>query len=182
MPKRVVVASGVGAFVIAATLWVPALAVGQAPSRDAVQEAARKASFRTEEESTKVWEAELARKKAEAVARVYDPSKPLPSNPPKPRGATPTCEATTSPPRIRPCSAPATSRSRCTRRTRPSAHSRLRPTPTRVPIRPLFTTIGKSSGWRRGRVRFDRTCAPAWSSARRRGPPSADTRGAETSG
>jgi hypothetical protein len=83
MPKRVVVASGVGAFVIAVTLWGPALAAGQAPSRDAVQEAARKASFRTEEESTKVWEAELARKKAEAVARVYDPSKPLPSNPPR---------------------------------------------------------------------------------------------------
>ena len=83
MRKRVVVASGVGAFVMAVTLWAPALAVGQAPSRDAVQEAARKASFRTEEESTKVWEAELARKKAEAVARVYDPSKPLPSNPPK---------------------------------------------------------------------------------------------------
>ena len=83
MRKRVVVASGVGAFVMAVAFLAPALAAGQTPSRDAVQEAARKASFRTEEESTKVWEAELARKKAEAVARVYDPSKPLPSNPPR---------------------------------------------------------------------------------------------------
>lgn len=83
MRKPVVVASGVGAFVMAVTLWAPALATGQAPSRDAVREAARKTSFRTEEESTKAWEAELARKKAEAVARVYDPSKPLLSNPPR---------------------------------------------------------------------------------------------------
>jgi len=83
MRKRVVVASGVGAFVVAVALWAPALAAGQAPSRDAVQEAARKASFRTEEESTKVWEAELARKKAEAEARVYDPGKPVLSAPPR---------------------------------------------------------------------------------------------------
>src|SRR5688500_5738843 len=83
MRKRVVVASGVVAFVMAALLWAPVLAAGQTPSRDAVEEAARKASFRTEEEALKAWEAELARKKAEAVARVYDPTKPVLATPPK---------------------------------------------------------------------------------------------------
>jgi len=84
MCNRVVVASGV-AFMMAVTLWAPALAAGQAqaPSRDAVEEAARKASFRSEEESAKLWEAELARKKAEAVARVYDPAKPVLPKPPR---------------------------------------------------------------------------------------------------
>src|SRR5687767_15640781 len=83
MRKRVVVASGVVAFVMAALLWAPVLAAGQTPSRDAVEEAARKASFRTEAEAAKEWEAELARKKAEAVAKVYDPSKPVLTAPPK---------------------------------------------------------------------------------------------------
>jgi hypothetical protein len=58
-------------------------AAQQRPPRDAVEEAARKASFRTEEEAAKEWEAELARKKAEAVAKVYDPSKPIMATPPK---------------------------------------------------------------------------------------------------
>ena len=84
MRKRVVVASGVVAFVIAS--WAPPVAAGQAarqPSRAEIEEAARKASFRSEEEAAKAWEAELALKKAEAVARVYDPSKQALANPPK---------------------------------------------------------------------------------------------------
>ena len=81
MLKRVVVASGVVASVMAAFLGAPALAAGQ--TRAEIEEAARKASFRSEEEAAKAWEAELERKKAEAVAKVYDPSKPLPANPPK---------------------------------------------------------------------------------------------------
>src|SRR5262245_2083471 len=81
MRKRVVVASGVVASVMAVVLGVPTLAAGQ--TRAEIEEAARKASFRSEEEAAKAWEAELARKKAEAVAKVYDPGKPLPANPPK---------------------------------------------------------------------------------------------------
>ena len=83
MRTRVVVASGVVGLVLAVTSWAPALAAGQTPSRDAVREAARKTSFRSEAESAKVWEAELARRKAEAVARVYDPGKPVLSAPPR---------------------------------------------------------------------------------------------------
>ena len=86
MRKRVVVASGVVAVVMAGMLWAPAPAAAQAPaqpSREQIEEAARKASFRSEQEAAKAWEAELARKKAEAVARVYDPSKPVLAAPPK---------------------------------------------------------------------------------------------------
>ena len=83
MWNRVVVASGIAAFVMAAMSAVPAFAQGRQPSRAEVEEAARKASFRTEEEAAKAWEAELARKKAEAVARVYNPSQPALANPPK---------------------------------------------------------------------------------------------------
>ena len=82
MRKRVVVASGVVASVMAVVLGAPALAAGQ--TRAEIEEAARKASFRSEEEAAKAWEAELARKKAEAVAQGLrsEPS-PLPANPPK---------------------------------------------------------------------------------------------------
>jgi hypothetical protein len=66
---------------MAALLWAPPVA--RAQTRDQIQEEARKASFRTEEEALKAWEAELVKKKAEAVARVYDPSKPVASNPKK---------------------------------------------------------------------------------------------------
>ena len=83
MRKRVVVTWGVGAFVMAVVLGSPADIAGQTPSRAEIEEAARKASFRTEEEAAKAWEAELARKKAEAVAKVYDPAKPVLPNPPK---------------------------------------------------------------------------------------------------
>jgi hypothetical protein len=87
MQKRVVVASGIGAFVVAVMLSAPALATaGQAPaqpSRAEVEEAARKASFRTEEDAKKAWEAEIERKKAEARARVYNPTTPALANPPK---------------------------------------------------------------------------------------------------
>ncbi len=114
MRKRVVVASGVVASVMAVVLGAPALAAGQ--TRAEIEEAARKASFRSEEEASKAWEAELAKKKAEAVAKVYDPSKPLPANPPKtPWGHPDLREVITSPPRIRRSSAPVTSTSRCTR-------------------------------------------------------------------
>ena len=81
MRKRVVVAAGVVTVVMGAMLWAPPLVAGQ--TRDEIQEAARKASFRTEEEALKAWEAELEKRKAAAVARVYDPSKPVMSSPPR---------------------------------------------------------------------------------------------------
>jgi len=81
MRKRVVVTSGVVAVVMAVLVWAPAPAAGQ--TRDEIQEAARKASFRTEEEAAKAWEAEFAKRKAEAVARVYDPARPVLSTPPR---------------------------------------------------------------------------------------------------
>jgi hypothetical protein len=91
MCNRAVVAAGM-AGVLGVLLLVPALAAGQAPAGQApprtdVEEAARKASFRSEEESAKQWEAELARRKAAAVARVYDPAqRPLASPPKTPWG------------------------------------------------------------------------------------------------
>ena len=83
MRTRVVVALSVVGLVLAVMSWAPALAAGQTPSRDAVQEAARETSFRSEAESAEIWEAELARRKAEVVARVYDPGKPVLSAPPR---------------------------------------------------------------------------------------------------
>ena len=64
-------------------LGAPAGLQGQTPSREEVQEAARKVSFRSEAEAAKLWEAELARRKAVVAARVYDPGKPVLSAPPR---------------------------------------------------------------------------------------------------
>ena len=87
MHTRVVAASGIAGFVMAVTLAVPGQTLGgQAPaqpSRAEIEEAARKASFRTEEDAKKAWEAEIERKKAEARARVYDPTTPALTTPPK---------------------------------------------------------------------------------------------------
>jgi hypothetical protein len=52
----------------------PAAVAGQ--TREQIAEAARKASPRTAEEAAKFFEAEVAKKTAEAIARVYDPTKP----------------------------------------------------------------------------------------------------------
>ena len=87
MCNRVVVVAGM-AVALTALSSAPVLAAGQAPAGQAppradVEEAARKASFRSEEEAAKAWEAELARRKAEAVARVYDPAQRPAANPPK---------------------------------------------------------------------------------------------------
>jgi len=56
---------------------------GQTPSREAVADAARKASPHSAEEAMAYWKAELAKKLAEATTRVYDPAKPPVANPPK---------------------------------------------------------------------------------------------------
>ena len=169
MRKRDLVASGVGAFVMAATLGAPALAVGQTPSRDAVQEAARKASFRTWKKSRQRCGKPSSRKRRKPWRGSTIPARSLfrriPEDPVGPSRPARLLHHR----HVYAPAAPPQRREAAVRRTRPSAHSQLRPTPTRTPIRPLFTTTGKSSGWRRGRVRFDRTCAPPWSSARRRG-------------
>ena len=84
MHKQVLVPSG--AVILVAMLMLlgaPAGLQGQTPSREEVREAAREASFRSEAESAELWEAELARRKAEVVARVYDPGKPVLSAPPR---------------------------------------------------------------------------------------------------
>src|SRR5918996_217394 len=47
-----------------------------AQTRAEIAEAARKASPRSGDEAMKFFEAEVAKKTAEAIARVYDPTKP----------------------------------------------------------------------------------------------------------
>jgi len=70
-------------------LWAPAPVAGQAPPEDvikrqeAIADAAREASLRSGEEAAKVFEDEVAAKLAEAIKRVYDPTAPLPANPPR---------------------------------------------------------------------------------------------------
>jgi hypothetical protein len=64
-------------------LWAPGGLAGQTPSRQEVQEAARKASPHSADTAMAYWEAEIARKLAEATAKIYDPAKPAMSNPPR---------------------------------------------------------------------------------------------------
>jgi len=64
-------------------LGAPAGLQGQTPSREAVEEAARKASPHSADAAMEYWKAEIAKRLAEATARVYDPAKPVVSNPPR---------------------------------------------------------------------------------------------------
>jgi hypothetical protein len=64
-------------------LGAPAGLQGQTPSREAVEEAARKASPHSAAAAMEYWTAEIAKRLAEATARVYDPAKPAVSNPPR---------------------------------------------------------------------------------------------------
>jgi len=83
MRKRALPSGAVTLVLMVVLLWAPARLEGQAPTREQAQEAARRTSFLTEEEAAKAWEAELAKKIAEATARVYDPATPPAANPPK---------------------------------------------------------------------------------------------------
>ena len=73
---------------------MPAAVAGQQPPPSALvnqedptaQEAARQASPRTADEAMKFFEAEVARKMAEASLRVWDPNKPRPRSPRTPWG------------------------------------------------------------------------------------------------
>ncbi len=64
---------------IGALAGAPADVAGQ--TRDEIREAARKVSPRTAEEAMTFFEDEVARRTAEAIAQVYDPTKP-PASPP----------------------------------------------------------------------------------------------------
>src|SRR5688572_11541414 len=77
--QRGVVTLGMLGLLVAA----PVSAAGQ--TRAEIADAARKASPRSAEDAMKFFEAEVAKKTAEAIARVYDPTKP----PATPRMKTP---------------------------------------------------------------------------------------------
>jgi hypothetical protein len=69
--------------VLSVFLWAPVRVAAQDADREAAREAARKASPHSKEEAGQYWEKEVADKIAAATARVYDPNKPLPANPPR---------------------------------------------------------------------------------------------------
>ena len=88
MRKQPLVPSGAVILVLMVGLWAPAhlaaqTPAGQKPSREQVQEAARKASPISEAEAARSWEAEVAKKVAAATARVYDPEQRPIANPPR---------------------------------------------------------------------------------------------------
>ena len=83
MRIRIVVTAGVVGLVLAVMALAPALAAGQTPFRIGGGDAARETSFRTEAESAEIWAAELERRKAILVERIYDPTKPVLSDPPR---------------------------------------------------------------------------------------------------
>jgi hypothetical protein len=69
--------------VVLTLLWAPSRLEGQTPSREQVQEAARKAAPHSSDEAMAYWKAEVAKRLAEATARIYDPAKPAMANPPR---------------------------------------------------------------------------------------------------
>jgi hypothetical protein len=70
-------------YVVLTLVLAPVVAAVQGPSRQAIEEAARKASPHSGDEALKYFEAEFARKTAEALKRVYDPNTPAAANPPR---------------------------------------------------------------------------------------------------
>jgi len=83
MRKNVLVPSVVTLGAMLLVLGAPAGLHAQTPSREAVEDAARKASPHSAEEAMAYWKAEIAKRLAEATTRVYDPAKPAVANPPK---------------------------------------------------------------------------------------------------
>jgi hypothetical protein len=71
------------AYVMLAFVFAPVVAAVQTPSREVIEEAARKASPHSGDEALKYFEAEFAKKTAEALKRVYDPHTPATANPPR---------------------------------------------------------------------------------------------------
>jgi hypothetical protein len=84
MHKHVLVPSGAVTLVMMLIVFgAPAGLAGQTPSRQEVEEAARKASPHSSKEAMAYWEAEVAKRLAEATARIYDPARPAVANPPR---------------------------------------------------------------------------------------------------
>ena len=83
MRVRVLLPLSVFTLVLSVFLWAPVRVAAQDADREAAREAARKASPHSKEEAGQYWEKEVADKIAAATARVYDPNKPLPANPPR---------------------------------------------------------------------------------------------------
>jgi hypothetical protein len=84
MRKYVLVPSGAVTLVtMLIVLGASAGLQGQTPSRQDVQDAARKASPHSADSAKAYWEAEIAKRLAEATARIYDPARPAMSNPPR---------------------------------------------------------------------------------------------------
>ena len=87
MPTRALVPLCAVTVVLAISLSAPVRAAAQAPGpdydREAAREAAREASPHSGDEAGAYWNDEIARKIAEVTSLVYDPSRPLPANPPR---------------------------------------------------------------------------------------------------
>ena len=69
------------AFVLLALTFAPTVVAVQTPSRQTIEETARKTSPHSADEALKYFEAEFARKTAEAARRVYDPNAPAAASP-----------------------------------------------------------------------------------------------------
>src|SRR5262245_14690623 len=99
MRQRILFPWGAVTLAIAVLLWVPATVAGQEgggggggasnPNQlgnydvEKAREAAREASPHSKEAAGAYWDKEVEEKIAAAAKRVYDPTKPLPSNPPR---------------------------------------------------------------------------------------------------
>lgn len=87
MRTRVLVPLSAMTVVLAISLSAPVRAAGQAPGQDpdreAAREAARNSAPHSGDQAGAYWDGEVAKKIAEATSRVYDPSRPLPANPPR---------------------------------------------------------------------------------------------------
>jgi hypothetical protein len=94
MRQRILFPWGAVALAIAVLLWVPATVAGQgggAPNPNQLgnydvekaREEARKAAPHSKEAAGAYWDKEVEEKIAAAAKRVYDPTKPLPTNPPR---------------------------------------------------------------------------------------------------
>jgi hypothetical protein len=131
----------------------PAQAPAQQPSRAEIREKARQTSYVSEEEAAKVWEAEYKEAVALAAKRVYDPNRPLATNIKRTPWGDPDLSGYY-------LTATYTPLQRPKEVTKP-LYTIEESTPTSPPTPRSCTTTGRSSAWKRGRVRFDRTCARA---------------------
>ena len=76
MRKRILVRGALILGIVGVFTGGPARVAAQTQTREQIADTARKASPRSAEDAAKYFEAEVARKTKEAIARVYDPTKP----------------------------------------------------------------------------------------------------------